>query len=193
MPPKAKFTKEEIVSAAFELVRREGMEALTARSLGAELISSPRPIFTVFNSMEEVQAEVIKRGRRLYESYEDREMSGENAFKGSGTGYIRFAADEPKLFQLLFMKEIKEVPNPHEVLPTIDGYYEKILNAVEREYGFDRKTAERLYLNMWLYSHGIAVSIATKICTFTKEQISDMLTDVCSGLIAKIKREQKHD
>ena len=191
MPPKAKFTREEIIDAAFEIVRHEGFEALTARSLGAKLQSSPRPIFTVFNSMEEVMGEVMKKGRRLYESYEDAGMSGENAFKGSGTGYIRFAQEEPKLFQLFFMREMKEVPNTARVLQTIDGYYEKIVNAVEREYGFDRKTAERIYLHMWLYSHGIAVAIATKICTFTEEQISEMLTDVCAGLISKIKREQK--
>ena len=190
MPPKAKFTREEIIDAAFEIVRRDGMEALTARSLGERLQSSPRPIFTVFNSMDEVQTELLKKGRRLYESYIDEEMSGENAFKGSGIGYIRFAAEEPKLFQLLFMREVDEAPDPEKVLPIIDGYYEKILNSVEREYGLDKKTAERVYLHMWLYSHGIAVAIATKLCTFSKEQISGMLTDVCSGMIAKIKREQ---
>ena len=31
MPPKPKFTKEEIVAAALELVSQRGMEALTAR------------------------------------------------------------------------------------------------------------------------------------------------------------------
>lgn len=189
MPPKAKFTREEIVNAAFEIVRKEGFEALTARALGAALHSSPRPIFTVFRSMEEVQAEVMKKARRLYESYEDRGMSGENAFKGSGTGYIKFASEEPKLFRLFFMKEQSDVPDTARVLQSIDGYYEKILAAVESEYGFDRATAERVYLHMWLYSHGIAVAIATKICTFTEEQISGMLTDVCSGIIGKIKRE----
>lgn len=190
MPPKAKFRREEVIDAAFEIVRRDGMEALTARSLAAELQSSPRPIFTVFQSMEEVQAEIMKKGRRLYESYEDREMEGENAFKGSGTGYIRFAQEEPKLFQLFFMREMQEIPNPEKVLQTIDGYYEKIVSAVERQYGFDQKTAERVYLHMWLYSHGIAVAIATKVCTFTGEQISTMLTEVCSSIIQKIKREQ---
>lgn len=191
MPPKAKFSREEIVSAAFEIVRSDGFEALTARSLGAALKSSPRPIFTVFRNMEEVQAEVMKRARRLYEYYEDRDMDAGNPFKGSGTGYIRFASEEPKLFRLFFMKEQEKVPNPEKVLQTIDGYYEKILNAVETEYGFDRETAERVYLHMWLYSHGIAVAIATKICTFTEEQISGMLTEVCSGIIGKIKREEK--
>lgn len=191
MPPKAKFTREEIIDAAFGIVRRDGFEALTARALGAKLGSSPRPIFTVFRSMEEVQAEVVLRGRRLYEKFEDTEMSGENPFKGSGTGYIRFAREEPKLFRLFFMKEQNDVPNPERVLQTIDGYYEKILNAVETEYGFDRETAERVYLHMWLYSHGIAVAIATKICNFTDEQISGMLQEAGASIIAKIKRERQ--
>lgn len=54
VPPKAKFTKDEIVSAGLEIVRRDGLEALTARELGNALGSSARPIFTVFNNMDEV-------------------------------------------------------------------------------------------------------------------------------------------
>ncbi len=190
MPPKAKFTREEIISAAFEMVKSDGFEVLTARSLGASLGSSARPIFTVFKSMEEVQAEVIQKAKRLYESYEDEDMSGTNAFKGSGTGYIRFASDEPKLFQLLFMKEKSEVPSPEMVLEQIDDYSEKILETVQKQYGLSREAAARVYLHLWLYSHGIAVAIATKICTFTKEQIDMMLLEVGAGIIRKIKQEE---
>lgn len=190
MPPKAKFTREEIISAAFEMVKSDGFEVLTARSLGAKLGSSARPIFTVFKSMEEVQAEVIQKAKRLYESYEDKDMSGTNAFKGSGTGYIRFASDEPKLFQLLFMKEKSEVPSPEMVLEQIDDYSEKILNTVREQYGLSREAAARVYLHLWLYSHGIAVAIATKICTFTEEQIDMMLLEVGAGIIRKIKTEE---
>ena len=190
MPPKAKFTREEIIDAAFEMVRRDGFEILTARSLGAKLGSSARPIFTVFKSMDEVQEEVLRKAKRLYESYEDEEMSGANAFKGSGTGYIRFAADEPKLFQFLFMKEKGEIPSPEKILEQIDDYSEKILNVVEKQYGLGREAAARVYLHLWLYSHGIAVAIATKICAFTQEQISEMLSEVGAGIIGKIMREE---
>lgn len=57
MPPKCKFTKEEIIQAAFEMVRTEGFSELTARALGGRLGSSPKPIFSIFTSMEEVQEE----------------------------------------------------------------------------------------------------------------------------------------
>ncbi len=69
MPPKAKFKKEEIIAAALSIVREQGFDALTARALGTKLDSSARPIFTVFQSMEEVQTEVIATAREQYNSH----------------------------------------------------------------------------------------------------------------------------
>ena len=40
MPPKPKYTKEEIIAAAFELVREAGSDALTAREVGKRLSTS---------------------------------------------------------------------------------------------------------------------------------------------------------
>jgi len=68
MPPKAKFSREQIVKGAFDIVRKNGMSALTARRLGEALGSSARPIFTVFESMDEVIAEVVKSAKKLYAS-----------------------------------------------------------------------------------------------------------------------------
>lgn len=189
MPPKAKFTREELIDAALGIVKRNGFDALTARSLGAELNCSPRPIFTVFDSMDELQTEVTSAARRLYEQYEDEGMGMTPSFKGSGVGYIRFAAEQPKLFQLLFMRERESIPDSTEVLKTIDNYYERIVQSVIDEYGFSREISERLYLHMWLYSHGIATTIATGVCAFTGEQISGMLTEVCATLIRKIRKD----
>lgn len=43
MPPKPKFTREEIIAAALEIVSEKGIEALTAKELGEKLGSSARP------------------------------------------------------------------------------------------------------------------------------------------------------
>ena len=40
MPPKAKFTKAEIIEAALNIVRTAGYEALTSRAVGTYLDSS---------------------------------------------------------------------------------------------------------------------------------------------------------
>ena len=63
MPPKAKFTKDEILNTALNITREQGIDAVTARELGARLGSSPRPIFTIFKSMEEVKDFVILKAK----------------------------------------------------------------------------------------------------------------------------------
>lgn len=186
MPPKCKFTKEEIVRAALELTREEGIDALTARALGAKLSSSSKPIFTVFKNMEEVQSEVRKAAKALYADYIKTGLSQDIAFKGVGTQYILFSIKEPKLFQLLFMAEHSQKPPVKSILPVIDENYPQILASVQNGYGLDEADAERLYRHLWIYTHGIAVLCATNMCSFTTEEISGMMTEVFIGLLKEI-------
>lgn len=105
MPPKPKFTKDEMVQAALELVARRGTEALTARELGAALGSSARPIFTVFRSMDELQQAVREAAMRRFEQFVRQPVPGMPVFKQVGIQMARFAVEEPKLYQMLFMQE----------------------------------------------------------------------------------------
>lgn len=183
MPPKAKFSKEEIIQAALSIVREDGMPALTARALGAKLSSSARPIFTVFQSMEEVQQCVLEKARARYKEYVEKGLSEPNAFKGVGLQYILFAVKEPKLFQLLFMTERDCVPALDGILPQIDESYHKILQSIIDSYGLEPAEAEILYRHLWIYTHGIAALCATKMCRFSDGELNGMLTDVFVSLL----------
>ena len=191
MPPKAKFSKEEIISAALSIVEERGEEGLTARSLGEKLGSSARPIFSVFKSMEEVQIGVETNAKKLYKQYVDEGLSQPIAFKGVGEAYIKFAGEHPKLFRLLFMSEQISSPSPDNVLPIIDESYEAILKSITDGYGLSREKANMLYVHLWTYSHGIAVLKATKVCAFSNEEISLMLTEVFKALLISYKMEAK--
>lgn len=187
MPPKAKFTREEIIEAALDIVKTDGFEALTSRALGTRLGSSARPIFTVFQSMDEVQQAVIESAKVLYKEYVDQGLMWEHPFKGVGTQYILFAINEPKLFQLLFMAEQPQVPDFLDVLPLIEESYKEILLSIQSDYGISECSAEKLYHHLWIYTHGIATLCATKMCRFTGEEISNMITEVCMSILKNMK------
>lgn len=189
MPPKAKFTREEIIQASLNIIRENGMEALSARALGAKLGSSARPVFTVFQSMEEVQEEVIKKAKSLYAEYVRKGLEQEPAFKGVGTQYILFAVREPRLFQLLFMSERKQPPAMANVLPVIDDNYGDILLSVQNGYHLPPDKAEQLYRHLWIYTHGIAALCATNMCAFTAEEINRMVTQAFRGILKELERE----
>lgn len=190
MPPKAKFTKEQIMEAALQLVRQNGGDALTARALGDKLGSSARPIFTVFQSMEEVRQGVETAARRLYDGYvaAGLEQTCMPAFKGVGMQYIKFARSEPKLFQLLFMTEQVRKPDVTEVLPVIDENYLQILASIRNCYPLNQEDSEWLYRHLWIYTHGIAVLCATGLCAFTEEEIGRMLTEVFTALLKEVRK-----
>lgn len=186
MPPKARFTKDEITEAALEIIREESMESLTARALGKRLGSSACPVFTVFENMEEVKQAAVRAARALYREYVKRGLSETPAFKGVGTQYILFAVQEPKLFQLLFMTEQEVVPDFSGVLPLIDESYDDILSSITEGYGIRGDAAKRLYRHLWVYTHGIAALCATKMCSFTGEEISGMMTEVFTSLLKNV-------
>ena len=69
MPPKPKFTREQIIAVGLDLVRERGLEGLTAREVGARLGASARPIFTVFENMEELTREVCAAAAKRIDAY----------------------------------------------------------------------------------------------------------------------------
>lgn len=190
MPPKAKFTRDKIIQTALNIVQENGMESLSARALGTRLDSSARPIFTVFQNMEEVQQAVLNAARSKYDEYTLKGLSQTPAFKGVGKQYIQFAKDEPKLFHLLFMSEKFDTITVDNML-ALDDYYDEIISSIQTQYDVSKNIANKLYRHLWIYTHGIATLIATKVCVFTDKEIDTMLTEIFMGILKKIMSDKK--
>lgn len=191
MPPAFKFSKEEIITAALNLARKEGLAGITARSLGAELGVSSRPIFTAFRNMEEVQRETLNTARMLYNAYTEKGLAETPAFKGVGMQYFRFAKDEPKLFEGLFMNADSSAFTLTDVLPAIDDNSDRILASIREAYGFSQENAYRLYKTLWIFTHGLACLCVTDVSRFTEEEVGNLLTEVFAGMFIKLKSEEK--
>lgn len=188
MPPKPKFTKKEITECAFRITREDGIDHVTAREIGKRLNSSARPIFTVFSNMEDVRLAVTLRAKAEYKKYIDEGLKKVPAFRGVGAAYIKFAMKEPKLFQLLFMNEVKQNDSLQGVLKTVEDSYELILKSVTEPYNLNKESAVKLYHHMWIYTHGIATMCATNLCRFEERQIEVMISEIFRSLLAAMKR-----
>lgn len=179
MPPKAKFSKEEITEAAVNIVKSEGLQALTARALGAKLGTSSSPIFRVFQNMDEVQQEVLKSANQLYQNYLEADMKSKKypPYKSSGMAYIRFAKEEKELFKLLFMRDRSQEKlseNKEEIRPLIE--------LIKQNLNINENEAYLFHMEMWIYVHGIATMAATSYLNWDIEFINKTLTDVYTGL-----------
>ena len=181
MPPKAKYTKEQITDVAYEMVRKYGEEILSARNLAAELGTSTAPIFTAFASVEEIRRAVAERAYRLYGNYLREGLRQTPPFKGTGLKYIQFAKDEPQLFKLLFMRS-DETEDVSHYFPSKDENEPLVRGALEESHGMSEEKARKLYNHLSVYAHGLAVLYAQGRCVFTDEDVNRMLSEVFLAL-----------
>ena len=97
------FSREDVVAAGLALVRREGMALLTARRVAEELESSTAPVYSNFESMEELGQAVLRRAVRELLGLMRQNHTGDE-FLNLGVGLLKFAVDEPRLYAALFLE-----------------------------------------------------------------------------------------
>ena len=187
MPPKAKFTKEQITKAALGVVSEKGAQALTAKELGAALGTSTTPIFTVFNSMQEVQDEVMLAAMEQFEEYAHKAAHLGSVFKQVGMQMILFAKEEPKLYQLIFMSSISEAQTFDDIYAHLGSVADECLDVLQKDYDLSKDNAKTLFEHVWIHTFGIGALCATGMCDFSHGQIAQMLTQDFTAMMMLMK------
>ena len=187
MPPKPKFTKEEIVQTALEVVSQKGAAALTAQELANALGSSARPIFTVFRTMQEVQDAVREAAMRRFETFAAQKLPDMPLFKQVGMQMVLFGAKEPKLYQLLFMQENQRAVRFDDVFGELGPTAEACVALLQKEYALTGDEAKTLFENVWIYTFGVGALCATRVCRFSEERLGQMLSTQFQAMMLLIK------
>lgn len=189
MPPKPKFTREQIIAVGLDLVRERGLEGLTAREVGARLGASARPIFTVFENMEELTREVYAAAARQMDAYAERASAYNPPTKRAGMQMAMFAREEPKLFQLILMRENKNITTSDALFENLGPSAKVAISAMQAQYALNPDAARMLFEQIWIFTYGVSALCATGMCRFTDEELSEMITREFSGILSQIRRE----
>ena len=169
MPPRVKFRKEEIVDAALNVARKKGIDAVTAREVARELEVSPGPIFTWFDSMEQLRAEVCERTREIYREYIERGLAGPVPFLGLWQQYYAFAREEPELYRLLFLTRPGSVSGG--AVEAMRFSQELARESIMRTYHMDAHTADCYFRDLWLVAFSFATLAVTDDIPYTEEEM----------------------
>ncbi len=190
MPPKNKFTREEIVEAAFEIAREEGFTKITARSVANRLNSSVAPIYVNFKTIEELTQAVVQRVFALSEELLEKQK-GQNLFERIGKASLAFARDYPVLFRELVLK-----PNPY--MTSYEDTEKAMVGALkESEEMKDWATEERrrLFLKMRIFQLGLSAMVANgHVPSWLDEKESEkLLMETGDQLLLAEQRKRKED
>jgi AcrR family transcriptional regulator len=154
MPPQLSFTTEEILQAAFEIVRKEGLNTLSARRIAQELHCSTHPIYRAFQSMSDLETAVIEKAREYVVSYLlTRDDETKDPFFNVGLRYLRFAKEEKELFNLLFMSGKVTVDLEQSEYP-MKLMIERMKQDPHLQQ-LDEARLRRIWLEMFIFTHGL--------------------------------------
>ena len=178
MPPKVKTTKQDIINKAIEMVRQNGIDSINARDLAATLGCSTQPIFSNFESMEDLHAEILCAVENIYIEFTKKEIESGSytAYKASGMAYIKFAKEEKQLFKFLFMRDRRGENTSDD-----SEFMNEIFGIVQDSTGLEIDKAKLFHLEMWASVHGIATMIATGYLDLDMELISRIISDSYFG------------
>lgn len=184
MPPKPKITKEMILNAVMDITREAGFDTVNARSIAGKLQCSTRPIFTCYENMEELKAEFLDFAYEYYrESVERyRSSAGVSSALILPLSYIEFAERETHLFKLLFINDMAlDMTEAKDFYMEIDN--EKRAELFSKDIGVELEPAKAIFLDLFLYTHGIALLTATKKLSLDRDKAEKMVTKVLTAFV----------
>ena len=184
MPPKAKITKDMILHTVLDITRETGFETVNARSIAGKLQCSTRPIFTCYQNMEELKKDFLDFAYEYYLQYVSSFSSSEQIIPSLllPLSYIEFAAEETHLFKLLFMNDMDlNMAEAKDFYNEADN--EKRAAAFSETIGVELERAKVIFLDLFLYTHGIAVLTAAGKIAFDRGSAEKMLMNLLSAFI----------
>jgi AcrR family transcriptional regulator len=157
MPPKQKYSADDVVEAAFQIVRRQGWKGLSARAIAKELNSSTRPVYDYFQSMKHIEKEVVKKALAVFVEHIGRDRTGDK-WLDQALGYVTFAGNEKHLFRCINDEEHtqyqREFARQH--WPALGDQ----LADDKRFEDLPEKTMNRIRVVRWFLLHGLSFLVA---------------------------------
>lgn len=191
MPPKAKISREMIVEAGLGVIRRNGHESLSVRSVAAELGCSTQPVMYHYKSVSELRADVYAAADELHTKYITAEDdTAGNPLLSLGLRYILFANEEKHLFRFLFQSDGFGGRSLGELLGSGEAS-DVIIQPLCQAAGLDEKQALEVFSGLFVCVHGAASLLANNSMEYDKAYFAGLLENTFKGAIAVIKMGEK--
>lgn len=183
MPAIIELSKKQVVNEALKIVNEKGWDSLNARGLAKNLCVSTKPLYRIFGGMEEIKIEVYKEIYIVYDNYVNENIDNKNPLLSICISYVEFAQQYKNLFVSLFLSNNLKWSSVDEVL---DEKWNQatIVNLVNKQ-GMTFKEAKKLFIDLWLYSNGLATLVATNEMKMSQNEIRERIVEIYKNFAVK--------
>lgn len=185
MPPKQRFSQQDVIEAAFQVVRKQGWHGFSARTIANELNSSTRPIYDYFDSMENIEAEVVKKILSYFIDFLSQERTGDT-WLDQALGYVLFASKEKHLFRCI--NDEKHTPIQKQIARQHWMKLGEALSADERFKDLPVESIHRIRAARWIMIHGLSCLISNGWFESPKNEDSILSEEMGYTLVEILKK-----
>ena len=188
MPRKTQFTAEDVIKAAIDLVRKQGLSKLSASAVAEKMGCSTMPIYSHSQNMQTLEDEVVRRVWKLVMEYQAESYTGD-VWVDQAIGWVVVARDEENLFKCLTDNNNLELRLEMQV-----KHWQYLADRLEAYNGFDgmdEELSERVRYTHALLTHGLATSPRTgfnKIIIEDDRILYGFMTNASQALIKGYKQ-----
>lgn len=185
MGPKVKFTREQIIDAAFEIAQTEGIDNITMRKIAEKLGSSVAPIYVNFKNVDELNEALIERIICISRQLIAEENSG-NPFHDIGRASIRFAMEYNIIFRDMVIKSGKYMQGYDEIMiPALIEEMKKDPNLA----GFTDDELSTILLKMRMFQLGLSIMAANSLLPkeYSRQDLIDIMASAADDVIMSAK------
>ena len=184
MPAKIRFDRNSILDAALEIVKTRGIDSLNARSLAYELGSSTQPIFSNFNSMDEIVEITKDRCLDSFRAFVNKSLAEPNPVVGLSYAIAQFANTQPYLYEVLFIREQSGI-----LKPDLDRFGTILTGYIAKATNLANKIANIVFLENWIFAMGVAQQIHSGLLAMNEKALKGLIQSEYDGTIAAIKQK----
>ena len=151
--------KTIIINSAVAMVKKDGWESLNARSLAREIGISTKPLYRLYNGMDEIKKDIYNEVYKQYDEFINKRVYNKNALVTLCVAYVEFANEYKNLFKCLFLSNNLQWKSIDDVLN--EKWNQSTIISLVNKFGYSFEDAKNLFMHVWLYANGLATLVAT--------------------------------
>lgn len=192
MPPKKKITSELLIIAAMEIVREQGINAVTARTAAKAAGCSIQPVFAGFGTMEKFREQVY-----LYARDEFLKKTAEFAAHADYYGklcnaVLKLASEEPNVCRLLFSEPVCAGRTAAALRESFEQN-RKYLDSMITMYGLNEESCLEIIGKGIVYVCGMAVILASDSSYTTVQKGTAEVKMLTADLVIAAQRKRDNE
>ena len=182
-----KFSKEIVMNKMVEYIRVNGIQSFNVRDVAKYIGCSTGPLFRLYSNTDELKKDLKKYLHDDYDNFIAKYINKEDYMFTISYAYALYAKEMPNIFKTLFFTEIAGTRTLEEVVNS--SWNRETIECMTKQYGISLKNAEKIYIDVRFFTHGLATQICAKSISVTNEEINRLIRHMLNLCVDEVKRK----